>query len=114
MLVLPFSNESPSTLPSAARITHTGTPPPFGAYFLYNSSPPGFSTTSTLTNTKCLPRVFSTAGRAWYLSRYLHQPQVGELKARNTALESFLALASPSVSRVRPGGPLVFGGSFSC
>src|SRR5262249_30078655 len=32
-----------------------------------------------------LPRVVSTAGRAWYLSKYLHQPQVGEPNSRNAA-----------------------------
>src|ERR1700684_1381698 len=114
MFVLPSSNESPSTLPSTDRINHTGTPPGCGTYFLYKSSPPGFSTTSTLTNTKCFTRVFATSGRAWYLSRYLHQPQDGEPNDRNTALLCFWAWVSPSLSKVRAGGPLIFGVSLSC
>src|SRR5262249_33992204 len=83
-------------------------------YFLYSSSPPGFSTTSTLTKIRCLPSIFSTAGRAWYLSKYLHQPHVGELKSRNTALLSFLALARPPGSSLSAGAPLALSSWVFC
>src|SRR5262245_48882660 len=64
---------------------------------------------STFTNTRCFVSTFSTAGLAWYLSRYLHHPHVGDPNARNTAFPSPFALAWAAARRSAAGSPLGFG-----